>query len=306
MKRKSTPIVLILFKRPELTRKVLESISKVQPSRLYVIADGPREDRPDEKARCNEARAIIEEIDWDCEIFKNYSDKNLGCQQRIYSGLNWVFDHVESAIILEDDCLPHPSFFPFCEELLQMYKDDKRITAISGNNFQFGRKRTENSYYFSRYPHCWGWATWRRAWQHCDVNMTDWPIVRDQGLLNNILDSHAAIRYWRFKFQQTYTGKIDTWDYPWLLACWLQGSLSILPQNNLVSNIGFISGGTHHSDDSTPFSEMPTVQMKFPLIHPKFIVRHARADAFTQFYQFGMIARFSRKILSTTKRFFYR
>ncbi len=296
MENISTPVVLILFRRPELTRKVLESISKVQPRHLYVIADGPREDLPNERARCDETRAIIEEIDWDCEIFKNYSDKNLGCQQRIYSGLNWVFEHVESAIILEDDCLPHPSFFPFCEELLQTYKDDERIAAISGNNFQFGRKRTENSYYFSRYPHCWGWATWRRAWSHCDVAMDSWPSVRQKKYLSSVFSNSSSIRYWTFKFQNTYEKKIDSWFFPWTLSCWLQNGLAILPSRNLVTNIGCGVDGTHHLSRKTPLANIPTSPMEFPLKHPSFMVRNSQADAFTQSYQFGLLARGWRKI----------
>mgnify|MGYP001115841842 CR=1 FL=1 len=296
MKKISTPVVLILFKRPELTRKVIESISKVQPRHLYVIADGPREDCPDEKAHCDEARAIVEEIDWDCEIFKNYSDKNLGCQQRIYSGLNWVFDQVESAIILEDDCLAHPSFFPFCEELLQMYEDDERIAAISGNNFQFGRERTENSYYFSRYPHCWGWATWRRAWSHCDITMDSWPVVRQKKYLSSVFSNSRSIQYWTSKFQNTYEKKIDSWAFPWALSCWLQSELTILPSKNLVANIGFGADGTHHRSQKTPFANIPALPIEFPLKHPRFVVRNSQADAFTQAHQFGLLSRIWRKI----------
>ncbi|MEM6450160.1 MAG: glycosyltransferase family 2 protein [Cyanobacteria bacterium P01_D01_bin.105] len=294
-----TPVVFIIFNRPDTTWRVLNRISAAKPRCLYVLADGPRLGHPEDIQNCQGTRSVIDSIDWECEIFKNYSEQNLGCKKRVYTGLNWVFERVESAIILEDDCLPDISFFRFCEELLVKYRDDERVSVISGNNFQFDHHRTNDSYYFSRYPHCWGWATWRRAWQHCDIEMADWPTVRDQGLLHDILSrDRAAVGYWSRKFQQTYTGKINTWDYPWLLTCWLQGGLSILPNNNLVSNIGFKPGGTHHSNGNTPFADMATIPMEFPLVHPKFPVRHAQADAFTQLYQFSTIAQVWRRLMS--------
>src|SRR5665648_587346 len=161
-----TPVAFIIFNRPETTRRVFAEIAKARPTKLLVIADGPRATHPDDAEKCAVVRAIIDGVDWDCEVLKNYSDVNLGCKRRVSSGLDWVFDTVEEAIILEDDCLPHPTFFRFCEEMLAKYRDDKRIAMISGDNFQFGKKRTEYSYYFSRYTHIWGWASWRRAWDN--------------------------------------------------------------------------------------------------------------------------------------------
>lgn len=154
-----TPVAFLIFNRPDTTRRVFAEIAKARPPKLLVVADGPRADHPDDVEKCAAVRAIIDGIDWDCKVLTNYSDINLGCKRRVSSGLDWVFDTVEEAIILEDDCLPHPAFFRFCEEMLNKYRDDKRIAMISGDNFQFGRKRTEYSYYFSRYPHIWGWAS---------------------------------------------------------------------------------------------------------------------------------------------------
>lgn len=301
----STPIVLIIFNRPELTKKVVDTILKAEPTQLYVIADGPRGNSPVEETLCNQARAVVESTNWNCQLFRNYSDQNLGCQRRIYTGLNWVFDHVESAIILEDDCLSHHSFFQFCDELLDRYKDDRRITAISGNNFQFERNRTEDSYYFSRYPHCWGWATWRRAWLHCDITMEAWPEVKKNNHLRSVFSNSNHIQYWSSKFQDTYENKIDSWSFPWTLSCWLQNGLTVLPKQNLVKNIGFGEGGTHHRSSRTPFANMPTLPMKFPLQHPDFVIRHNKADAFTQFYQFGLVARVIRKSLSLLPCFLF-
>lgn len=292
------PVVLIIFNRPELTQRIVETILDMQPRQLFIIADGPRPDNLEDAEACKATRAVVDDANWKYQVFKNYADQNLGCKQRIYTGLNWVFEQVDSAVILEDDCLPDPSFFRFCSELLLKYKDDERIFTISGNNFQFGRQRTSNSYYFSRYPHCWGWATWKRAWRHCNIQMTTWPTVRDQDWLYQFLESKTAARYWRHKFQQCYEERINTWDYPWLLSYWLKDGLSILPNHNLVSNIGFSVEGTHHRNNKTIFANMPTIPMRFPLQHPAFIERHSEADAFTQEHQFGLPARMRRKVLS--------
>ena len=190
-----TPVAFIIFKRPEETQRVFAEIRKVKPPKLLVVADGPRPDKPGEDRQCAAARAIIEQVDWECEVLQNYADRNLGCRLRVSSGLDWVFDTVEEAIIIEDDCLPHPTFFRFAEELLERYRDDSRIMSISGQNVQFGRKRTDYSYYFSRYNHCWSWASWRRAWQYYDVEMKIWPKIRDSSFLKNILVDSRAINY---------------------------------------------------------------------------------------------------------------
>ena len=176
-----TPVAFLVFNRPHTTDKVFSEIAAANPRKLLIVADGPRPDQPGEAERCVAVRAIVDRVDWDCEVLTNYSDINLGCKARISSGLDWVFDTVEEAIVLEDDCLPHPSFFRFCEELLVKYRDDERIAQIGGVNFQSGRRRTNYSYYFSRYAHIWGWATWRRAWRHYDVALKAWPLIRDGG-----------------------------------------------------------------------------------------------------------------------------
>ncbi|CAN5613340.1 hemolytic protein HlpA [soil metagenome] len=292
----SVPIVLIVFNRPSPTKSLLSVVTRIQPSKVFIIADGPRPNHPTDRENCQATRDLIDKAQWKGEVLTNYADVNLGCKARISTGLSWVFDQVDQAIILEDDCLPHPSFFRFCHELLEYYREDERVMAISGDNFQFGRRRTQNSYYFSRYPHCWGWATWKRAWQHYDADMTLWPQAKSSHWLDGILHDAAAVKYWHHKFEQTYTKKIDTWDYAWTLACWLQSGLCILPNTNLVSNIGFDAGGTHHTHSHSPFSNMPTVEMPFPLNHPPTVLRNAQADRFTQAHQFGLLSRSRRKV----------
>jgi hypothetical protein len=276
-----TPVVLLIFNRPDTTRRVLEVVRAVQPSTLLVVADGPRPHVSSDEERCAETRALIDGVDWACDVRRNYADANMGLADRVAGGLTWAFEQVESAIILEDDCVPHPSFFRFCAELLDRYAADTRIMSISGTNYQLGRRRTVYSYYFSRYNHCWGWATWRRAWQFYDHDMTLWPDVRDGGWLYDILDSRQAVRYWRKILQRTYTGRINSWAYRWTLAHWLQSGLSILPNVNLVSNIGFGDQATHTRDRS-PFAHMPAVAMPFPLSHPPFVIADAQADRHTQ------------------------
>lgn len=190
-----TPIVFIIFNRPETTRKVFEKIALVRPKRLFVIADGPRESKLNEGEACAETRKIIDEINWNCDVHKIYSEINLGCKSRIVSGLNIVFDLTTEAIILEDDCIPDPSFFPYCESLLERYRNDERIGLISGNNFLFGDYDNFDSYYFSRYPHIWGWASWRRAWKKYDSQICQWPILREGEFLSSRIQKNLNFSF---------------------------------------------------------------------------------------------------------------
>ncbi|MBW4425772.1 MAG: hypothetical protein KME50_15295 [Nostoc desertorum CM1-VF14] len=276
-----TPVCFIIFNRPDVTEQVFQKIRQAKPPKLLVVADGSRTDKPGEAEKCAAARAIINQVDWECEVLTNYSDVNLGCRKRVSSGLYWVFSQVEEAIILEDDCLPHPSFFRFCEELLENYRHNSRIMLISGQNLQFGQKARNYSYYFSRYNHCWGWATWKRAWQYYDDTMALWPQVRDENWLFDILQDEQAFRYWSATFQGMYEG-FDTWDYPWLFACYINQGLSVLPNINLVSNIGFGKEGTHATDSNSILSNIPVEEIQFPLKHPPFIIRDTLADNFTE------------------------
>ncbi|MDZ7958566.1 MAG: glycosyltransferase family 2 protein [Aulosira sp. DedQUE10] len=294
----NTAVALIIFNKPDTTAQVFEVIRQIKPPKLLVIADGPRQQHPEDIENCAAARKIIDRIDWDCQVLKKTSDMNLGCKECISTGLNWVFQQVESAIILEDDCLPHPTFFQFCEELLDKYRHDQRIMTISGNNFQFGRRRTENSYYFSRYPLIWGWATWRRAWQQYDLEMKYWVEVRDGNWLQDILDDSTAVQYWTRLFEKCYKGNIDSWAFRWTLTSWLQNGLTILPNVNLVSNIGFSLEAANTKDIYSPFANHPTQAMEFPLKHPQFLIRDGQADQFTQQTQFhiSLISKIKSKV----------
>lgn len=293
----TTPIVFIIFNRPAATRQVFNAIRAARPQQLYIIADAPRPDHPDDIAKCVATRAIVEEIDWDCQVFKNYADRNLGCGLRVSSGLDWVFDRVESAIILEDDCLPDPTFFTYCTELLAYYNDDEQIVHISGNNFQFGQRRGEASYFYSHYAHMWGWATWRRAWRHYDYTIANWSDLRSTDWLDARLDTPAAVANWREIFDRMYDAKIDTWDYQWTFACWQNNGLCIHPQADLVSNIGFTSDGTH-TVRPNQFANLPLGKVQFPLKHPAAIIRDCHADIFVQSSKFNLdlLSRLKRKV----------
>lgn len=285
-----TPVALIIFNRPDSTKRVFEAIRRIKPPKLFVIADGPRADRPDDKEKCAETRLIIDSIDWDCEVFKNYSDINLGCGVRPATGITWVFEQVEEAIILEDDCLPHPSFFDFCQELLEKYRYDERIMHISGDNFQFGRRQEKYSYYFSRYNHIWGWATWRRSWANYDYDMKLWPEIKKTGFLENIFEKKSYSLFWQTTFDNAYKDfNKNYWDYQWTFACWIQNGLSIIPNVNLVSNIGFNSAATHTKDNESQFANIPTEGMLFPLEHPLYVIRDTERDNLTQSNNFGYI-----------------
>jgi len=227
----TTPVVLILFNRPDLTEIVFRAIADVKPQKLLVIADGPR--ITEEAEKCEKARAVIERVDWDCEVHTDFSEENLGAGLRIASGLDWVFSETEEAIILEDDCLPTPSFFSFCHKLLEYYRHDERIMHINGSNYQLGHFRGNYTYYFSKYPHCGGWASWQRSWKHFDHDMKMWPEFKESEMIRFACKDPYEQKYWTRIFDDVFenTPVHDVWDYQWTYACWSQNGLSIQPPN---------------------------------------------------------------------------
>lgn len=277
-----TPVLLIIFNRADTTARVLAEIAKAKPAKLFVFGDGPRPDRPDDKEKCSAARAVVRRlVDWNCELIEKYSDENLGCGKGPASAISWVFEQVDRAIILEDDCIPHPTFFSFCDELLEKYVDDTRVMHISGQNFQWGTRRTSYSYFFSDHCISWGWATWRRAWRHHDLTVGNWPALRETSWLEGILEHPSVVAFYRKVFDEAYSrqGDIDYWDYQWGFACWSQNGLSILPTVNLVSNIGFgHPDATHTTSSNAPAAGLSLEVMTFPLQHPPYVRRNQEAD----------------------------
>jgi hypothetical protein len=206
---------------------------------------------------------------------------NLGCKRRISSGIDWVFRRVEEAVILEDDCVPGEGFFRYCEAMLERYRGDERVMAVTGCNFQFGRRRGDASYYFSHFIHVWGWATWRRAWAHYDVEMREWPSVRGGSWLREAAGSRAAAAGWKDLFDRTHAGRVDTWDYQWLFQVFRRGGLVATPNVNLVTNVGAGPGGTH-AGQSGPYFDQPTGVLEDPIVHPAEVRRDVDADAVIQ------------------------
>ena len=273
-----TPVAFFIFNRPDTTATVFDAIAAARPATLLVVGDGPRAARAGDEPLCAAARAIIERVDWPCRVVTNFSDHNLGCRRRVSSGIDWVFSLVEEAIFLEDDCLPDPTFFAFCEELLDRYRPDARVMHIGGTNFQGNARVSDESYYFSRHVHVWGWATWRRAWRHYDVDMQAWSWAREQGRISDILSTPAERQAFTPLFDRVARREIDTWDAQWTVACRAQNGLSIVPARNLVSNIGFRGDATHTSDPGHPVATMPTFPLSLPLTHPAYMLADSAAD----------------------------
>lgn len=273
-----TPVVFLVFRRPEVTRRVFEEIRRARPPALLVVADGPRDEA--EREACERTRAVTEAVDWECEVSREYAPANLGCRRRVSSGIDWAMARVEEAIILEDDCLPHPSFFRFCDAMLERYRSDARIGMVSGDNFQRGQIRGDGSYYFSRYSHVWGWATWRRAWRRYDGSLEGWPAFRDGGGLARTFEDPLEVAYWRWHLDRLRdTGQPDTWDYQWAFTSFSHGSLSIIPNVNLVSNIGF-GDDAAHTRTQNRFASMEVGELG-EIRHPSRVARDLEADAFT-------------------------
>lgn len=273
-------VAFTFFNRPQLTAAAFEPIRQAKPERLFLIADGPRHQVASDPDRCAETRGVVESlIDWNCDVYRNYSSQNLGCKMRQASGYSWVFENVEHCILLEDDCVADSSFFPFCQELLERYRDDQRIMAVSGDNFQGGKKRTTYSYYFSKIVHVWGWATWRRAWQQYDVDNKLWPEIREGGWLQDIWRDRRHAAMWTQNFDQIAAG-LDSWDHQFTFAMYVNNALCILPNQNLVTNIGFGPDATH-THQLTPEGSCGRSKMSFPLIHPPFMINDSVADLAT-------------------------
>jgi hypothetical protein len=296
----NTAVLLLVFNRPSTTRQVFEAIRHALPPRLYIAADGPRSSNLGEAERCAEVRRIAMAVDWPCEVKTLFRDENLGCRRSVSGGITWFFEHEERGIILEDDCLPHPDFFWFCEELLERYSDEERVSVITGNNFQEGQKRGDASYYFSKYNHCWGWASWRRSWQYYQGDLPFWPAWSSAPEWQAIHPDPVERRYWTKIFEIVRAGKIDSWAYPWTGSIWHQKGLTITPNVNLVSNIGFGPDSTHTASPDSPQANMDTHSVG-TMVHPTRIVQDVAADAYVFDYAFGgRNLRFPRSVLRFT------
>ena len=244
MLNSTPPILFLIFNRPESAREVFRRIRSAAPKRLYVAADGPRQDNPGDSKSCAETRSIVDALDWDCRVEQLFRDENLGCRKAVSSAIDWFFENEEHGIIIEDDCLPDPSFFRFCSELLEKYRCTDNVMTINGSNFQFGEKRGEASYFFSRCPHVWGWATWRRAWQRFDIEMKSFPGFSRERRIDDFFADRRMRQHYSTLLRAAFEQRIDSWAYPLLYSVLSHDGLCISPNTNLVENIGWQSG-TH-------------------------------------------------------------
>ena len=282
------PVSLHIFNRPDSTRKVFEQIRKARPARLFVTADGPRSDRPDDVEKCAQTRSIIDDVDWDCDLTLYFSDTNNGSFKSTSGGITRVFENVDRAIILEDDCIPHETFFRFCSELLDYYEHDERVALIAGNNFLASEDYTEYSYYFSRYTHMWGWATWKRTWDQIDFSMDHWPSFRNMDGLKTCFKRKHEIAYWDAIMQGMYEGRTGPhWDYLLMLSMYMNNTLAVKPAVNLITNTGFGDDATH-MPHKTRMHDLEHSEMQFPLRHPPFVCRHPLADDHVESHLFSM------------------
>lgn len=287
-----TPVLLLIFNRPFQTMRVFEQLKAQQPTRLFIAADGPRPGKPGEDALCDTTRnEVMNAIDWPCEVKTLFREENLGCGKAVSGALNWFFEQVEEGIILEDDCIPDPTFFSFCTAMLDKYRQDGRVLHIAGSNYQMGNQRGEASYYFSRFAHIWGWATWRRAWQHYDFTLERYKHASRKGMNRQFLTD----------IENIYTKRIDTWDIQWFMSVWFSHGYAIIPNTNLITNIGYGKEATHTRSTPEWFRKM--VYGSIPdIVHPKEIAIDETADQYsvTNLFNPPYLSYMVRKIVRST------
>ena len=277
------PVIFFIFNRPELTKQVWEAITRAKPKKLYICADGPRKDKPDDIEKIRATRQCVERVDWPCEIHRWYANENLGCNQSFVKNLDQLFEVEDRVIVLEDDTLPSESFFPFCDVLLEKYKDESTIFHITGSNLNWDLLRPASDYYFSRYALPWGWATWKRAWRLYDSNMQGWKNIEIKEAVLNSFKNQVEKVFWNNIFDNAYRkiGDADAYDYVWKFSIWAHDGLSIIPSVNLVKNIGFGENSTHTKNINpshiVPLRNLNLISLK----HPKNQVPNGIRDART-------------------------
>ncbi len=276
----NTPILFIVFNRPKQTQKVLEMLASIQPTMLFITADGPRNNNVNDIKNCTAVREIIKNINWKCEVKYLLRQENWGCKNAVSNAISWFFSNVDQGIILEDDCLPNNSFFHFCEQMLTTYKEDTQIMHIGGTNFQPKDFAISDSYYFSRIVHVWGWATWKRAWDLYNAAIDDYNKPLLKKWFTNYKFNPSSLLYWHKAFTNVNNNSINTWDYQWTYALWKHNGLSIIPSKNLVANIGFDTNATHTIKGTEEYAQLPVYDLN-EMIHPKSKVVNLTADNYT-------------------------
>lgn len=264
-----TPVLLLIFNRPDTTQRTFDAIRAVKPRHLFVAADGPRSDKPTDVERCRNARSVIEQVDWSCTVQTLFRTENRGCGRGPAEAITWFFEQVEEGIILEDDCVPDPSFFPYCQTLLEKYRDDKQVYMITGTNALKRWTIRRESYFFSYMAHSLGWASWRRAWANFDYEMREWETETGKQKIRNTLSLPMYFNHFSAEFTKYQLSRPDdVWDFQWLYSRWANGGKTVVPTVNLISNIGFNADATHSVNESDLLANLPRHELEFPLVHP--------------------------------------
>lgn len=272
----SVPVAVIVFNRAALAEKMLRCLEQIRPKKLFVISDGARDTVLGEQKKVEQVRALFDTVSWPCEIYRNYAEKNMGCDYRVPTGLDWVFGQVEQAVVLEDDCIPAPQFFPYAEAMLERYREDPRVMMISGSN-HMQKYDIGHCCCFTARVYTWGWATWRRAWEHYCDDPSEWERIQKDGTLKKIYPLRT--RYYVKKELNYYfkRGKCP-WDYLWWISCMGAGGLCAVPEVNLITNEGFGADATHTQDQGDYKGE--TFPMEFPLSYPDKVERDRNFDRY--------------------------
>ncbi len=283
-----TPILLIAWRRPKETNEVIKSLRKIKPKNLFISCDGAREGNEEEFKKVKKTRNILKQnIDWDCEINWQVSDTNLGCKKGVSNAISWFFKNVNEGIIIEDDIIAHKDFFEYCQNLLEKYRNDKRVWCISGTNNQDEIIRGKGTYYFGKIPLIWGWATWKNRWENFDINFSKWPEVKSSQILENIFTDDLQEQYWSKIFENSYEfSKPDTWDYAWVFTCLINNGLTAIPNRNLINNIGFNSQDATHTKWNK-FKDNKVYGIGSTFIDPEFIICDLKAEKYQFDFFFG-------------------
>jgi len=277
-----TPVLLLIFNRAETTQRVFNQIKLIKPKYLYVSADGPRESRPDDKQKCEDTRKIIQQVDWDCEVKLLFHENNIGCGIAVSTAISWFFQQVEEGIVLEDDCMASVSFFRFCEKMLDTYRNDLRIWHITGYNLQLGNKRGDADYFFSQETPVWGWATWRRVWKNFNLKLEKLPELERTHFRTTLKSSKLHSLTALYDYRKVVHGKKDIWDYNYSFYQLINNGLTIIPNVNLVENIGFDADATHQMKQAKTYMANKAVEVDYTEIkHPPFVLPDVIADKFT-------------------------
>jgi hypothetical protein len=298
-------VLFLIFNRPDTTARVFEQIKAARPPRLYIAADGPRVNHPAEALLCNETRAVVSNIDWDCQVKTLFRAENLGCKNAMSSAIDWFFEQEVEGIILEDDCLPSNSFFHYCDTLLEKYRFDTRIRHIAGSNLQRGTKWGDASIYFTNQTHVWGWASWKRVWQDYDKDLKQYSEEDAPGKLSNIFTDPFVIEEWTKFFRQLKAGEIDTWDFQLAFLNFFNNGLSVNPNVNLITNIGFRDDATHTLASDSPYANIPLEEL-WEISYPTYILPEKKADYAIFNYDFNLERKWKKhnRLKNKLKRWF--